>query len=509
MMADRIASLWPELTLFGTVCLVLITGLARDRDIRSLTLWLAGAGVLAALAAALRTPEIAGSPLPGMAGFVKPAVCALGLLLLLMVPAVDAHLEERFKAGRPFDALAVTQGEFVAFFLLSLTGVLLTTTATDLIWLFLALELTSLPTYLMAARGRRSDKALEAAVKYFFLGAFAAGILIFGFALLYGATGTMHLEEIAAALARQAAGDGVSPLAVGGLVLTIAALAFKIAAFPMHFYVADVYQGVESGVAAFLAFVPKTAGLVALLLVTDVARGDGPMPEAVHAVLWLIAAATMILGNTLALWQRSAKRILAYSSMAHSGYMLLGVIAGAGAAHASPTNGYAAVLAYLCVYGVMNTGAFAVIGCLSRGEEEAEDLADLSGLSRQSPGLALVMSVCALSLLGLPPLVGFLTKLHLFSAALSAGEVVLVIIAGLSSAISAWYYLKLAGLPWLGVSEEAGPDRSGPTRRAVAGVVSAAIVVLLIMRFAPLVDSATQAMSAESHSKAHAELTAP
>jgi NADH-quinone oxidoreductase subunit N len=295
-----------------------------------------------------------------------------------------------------------------------------------------------------------------------------------------------------------------------GLILSVLGMCFKIAAVPMHFYTPDVYQGAASPVSAFLAFVPKAAGFFGIILVVATAgwtvNADGirSLPPALHATLWIIAVATMTFGNVLAILQSSVKRILAYSSIAHSGYMLVGVISGPGEKFAS--SGIAAVLFYLFCYGVMNLGAFAVLASLERRApdgiiDEPDDIRDIRGLCRTHPVLGWVMVISAMGLLGLPPFLGFFGKLPLFSAGMAAHHYPLVIILGINSAIAAYYYLRLAAFPLL-----ENPERDGaptlsvnpyPTRRA-AGVLSAAGVVVFAFYGSSLF--ADKAMEAASQS---------
>ncbi|MFG0329622.1 MAG: NADH-quinone oxidoreductase subunit N [Phycisphaerales bacterium] len=494
-MIDRVATLWPEIILFATASIVMLLGLSPSNDTRRATTWITGVGLFFAFVFSMRGPSLEVSLLPGLPDVVKPLTCLMGLLLLLGMGGIDARLEREIDEGRTFDPLDTTRGEFLAFFLLSLIGLMLCTTATDLIWLFLALELTSLPTYVMVATSRPRASAGEAGVKYFFLGALAAAIFLYGFALLYGATGSLKLDEIRAALLAQSAADQVNLIAIVGALLAIIGVSFKIAAVPMHFYTADVYEGAASPVSAFLAFVPKTAGFIAIMglmapfLGLNQMAGE-PWPAALHGALWLIAALTMTIGNTLAIMQSSAKRMLAYSSVAHSGYMLIGVIAGPSVGLAS-TNGFAAVVFYLFAYGVMNTGAFFALACLERDGEEVESIDDLRGVARRQPGVAAALAVCALSLLGLPPLIGFFGKLYLFAAGIAAGEYVLVVIAGLNSAVAAYYYLRLAGAPWIGRESKRGsPVEACPfTGRGVA-IAIAGVGVVVLSLFANLLVTA-------------------
>ncbi len=509
-MIERLAYLWPEISLFVATCIVMVLGLSPNRAVRKLCAVVAGLGLIAALALALTTTPHAGADqasvaqtlLPGMPRYAKVVIASVGLLLLLLVGGtVDRTDEDRIAGGRQtFDPLRSNRAEFYAFFLFSLTGLMLCASAADLVWLFLALELTSLPTYIMVAISTSRSRSKEAAVKYFFLGAMGAATFLLGFAFLYGATGSTRFNTIADVLAR----TGLTDMAALGVVLSVLGLGFKIAAVPMHFYTADVYEGAAPQVSAFLAFVPKTAGFIGLmLLMSAVGWGYGAdghsLPEAVRVTLWVMAAMTMTVGNVLALLQSSVKRVLAYSSIAHSGYMIVGLIAGPGAGPAAD-NGLAAILFYLLAYGVTNVGTFAVLACLERrgkdGEPtEIDSFADLRGLCQTHPLLGWIMVVCSLSLLGFPPLLGFFAKVPLFTSAISAGEVPLVVVLGLNSAIAAFYYLRFTQACLLESPDPAAlPKETAPVMgRAVAGILSAVGVVALVVAGGTVLDEAAAA----------------
>jgi NADH-quinone oxidoreductase subunit N len=491
-MIERLPYLWPEIVLFLTTCAVMVLGLSPSLGTRRLCAPMTGLGLIIAGVVAYATAQEGAGPLPFLIPYVKTVVAGVGLLLLLLqAGTVDRQEEREIAAGsRAFNALRTTRAEFYAFFLFSLTGLMLCSTAPDLIWLFLALELTSLPTYIMVTISTRRAQSQEAGVKYFFLGALGASVFLYGFTLIYGGTGSTQFGEIARVIAER----GLDPITLTGLMLAVVGMSFKIAAVPMHFYTPDVYEGAAAPVSAFLAFVPKTAGFVSMLvLLSTVGWQYGPggasLPEALRLLLWIVAALTMTVGNVLALLQNSVKRILAYSSIAHSGYMLVGVIAGPGRGDGSFTeNGLAAVLFYLLAYGVMNVGAFAVVACLERrgrdGEPaEADTVDDLRGLCATRPVLGWVMVLSSLSLLGMPPLLGFFGKLPLFTSAINAGEIPLVIVLGLNSAIAAYYYLRLAAAPLLaepGARSES--IRHSPfATRWLAGLLSAVGVVGLML----------------------------
>jgi NADH-quinone oxidoreductase subunit N len=488
-MVDKIAHLWPEIALFVGACVVMVMGLSRDRTTRRQCGLLAAVALITAGFLAWYTTPVGNGPLPYMSMYAKLIISGIGLLLLMLLEGgVDRDYEATVSRGATFEPLRSNTGEFWAFALFSLTGLMLCAGADDLIFLFLALELTSLPTYVMVALSTGKNRSMEAAVKYFFLGALGAAIFLYGFAMLFGATGTTSFAEIH----RMLGAGPVSDLAMLGLLLSILGICFKIAAVPMHFYTPDVYQGASSPVAAFLAFVPKAAGFFAMMSLLGLvgwrfgASGEA-LPEMLRIVLWAIAALTMTVGNVLALMQSSAKRILAYSSIAHSGYMLVGVIAGPGSGESTlARNGLGAVLFYLATYGIMTLASFAVISCLERrspegGTEEAEDVADLNGLCKRDPLLGWTLVISSVGLLGLPPLLGFFGKLPLFTSGIAAGEIPLVLILGVNSAIAAYYYLRLAGAALLAEPEADGiaPRIVRHSARRFSGAVAALAVILI------------------------------
>ncbi len=501
-MIERMAYLWPEMILFAATCAVMVLGLSPSLALRRLCSPVCAIALIAAGYFALQTPPAHGI-LPNLMPYAKAMIAGVSLLLLFLLSGtVDREEEEQIASGkRVFNAGRTNRAEFYAFFLFSITGLMLCASADGLIWLFLALELTSLPTYVMVTISSKRARSQEAGVKYFFLGALGAAIFLYGFVLIYGGTGATKLADIAQILAN----DGINSITLAGAMLAIIGLCFKIAAVPMHFYTADVYQGAAASVSAMLAFVPKTAGFLAImLLVTTLSAAGGEngswLPESIRVLLWVIAALTMTVGNVMALLQTSVKRMLAYSSIAHSGYMLVGIIAGPGDGTFA-NNGLAAVLFYLLCYGVMNVGVFGVIACLERkgkeGWEEVEDLDDLRGLCASKPLLGWSMVICGLSLLGMPPLLGFWSKMPLFTSAISAGEIALVLVLAINSAIAAYYYLGLIRTPLL---TDPDPGTSPMTEtpfawRQLATVLSAAGVIGLAIgadRFMRASETASQ-----------------
>ncbi|MFM7480556.1 MAG: NADH-quinone oxidoreductase subunit N [Planctomycetota bacterium] len=457
----RLLLLAPEILLFGAAVVAAVLGLSRRHSVRAFLPVFTCLALIASLAlmpitwTASRANE-AQLILPMLGAFIKPLLAAIGILLVLVsAGSVDRGFEAAVARGRTtFDPQRVVAGEFYAFFLFSLIGAMLLCSATDLIWIFLAVELVSLPTYIMVAVGGSSRRSGEAAIKYFFLGALSTAVFLYGFAMIYGSTGSLELQGIQTALAAQSAGSGIDAMALAGLILAVLGFCFKITAVPMHFYAPDVYEGAPTHVTAFLAFVPKVAGFVVLIVLLtcvgwtghSLVDSDGVrvpyagLPTPLTAVLWMVAVLTMTLGNVGALLQSSVKRMLAYSSIAHSGYLVIGLLSGGAA-------GIEAISFYLLAYGVMTTASFAVIVALERRGEEINELNDLAGLRQKQPVMAWMLAISGASLVGLPPFLGFFGKVYLFVAAIEADQFALVLIAVLNSAVSALYYLRLATVP--------------------------------------------------------------
>ena len=373
------------------------------------------------------------------------------LLVGLLIVLVGARAAE--------DALC---GEYFGSLTLIFVGLMLVSTAADLVLLFLAMELISIPTYVLLFLGRRNRQSVEATAKYFFLSLLSSALLLYGFSFLYGMSGTTQLEEIRAALASNRfaeTGTDLRNLAPLVLILIFAGLGFKIAAVPFHFYAPDVFQGTTNTNAGLLSVVPKIVGIVALIRILAVATASAA-PWGWQIVL-VVSLLTMTLGNVCALWQKNLRRLLAYSSIAHAGYMLIG-LAVALASHNSPNSAYdglGAMLLYLVVYVVASLGTFAGLVYLSSTDRDMSNLSELSGLGRRRPLIAAAIAVFMFSLSGIPPMAGFWGKLTLFTSAISVGLsenpiggeaavnwfIVLAIVGVINAAIAAAYYLKVVG----------------------------------------------------------------
>ncbi|HEV3109077.1 MAG TPA: NADH-quinone oxidoreductase subunit N [Candidatus Binataceae bacterium] len=320
--------------------------------------------------------------------------------------------------------------EYYALVLFATAGMMLMAAAGDLIIVFLGLETMSISVYILAGLARTDVRSNEAALKYFLLGAFSTGFLLYGIALIYGATGTIKLQPLTALIA---GGGNTSPMLLLGVGLLLIGFGFKVAAVPFHMWTPDVYEGAPTSVTAFMAVGVKLASFAAFLRVFMVhllgVQADWSM------VLWVLAVLTMTTGNIVALMQTNLKRMMAYSAIAHAGYILVAMTAGSSAAGA-------AILYYLLGYAFTNLGAFAVIIAMGRRGHPHETIADLRGLSTREPALAGAMAIMLFSLTGVPPLAGFVGKFSIFSAALSSGYVWLVVIAVLNSVTSVYYYLR-------------------------------------------------------------------
>ena len=322
-----------------------------------------------------------------------------------------------------------SRSEYYLLLLTATLGMMLMAAGTDLIVIFLGLELMSLSLYILVGFLSSRSVSNEASLKYLLLGAFATGFLLYGIALIYGSTGSTSLQQVGAMLSRRV-DSGL--MLYAGMGLLVVGFAFKVAAVPFHMWAPDVYEGAPAAVTAFLSAGPKAAAFVAFLRVLMVSLES--LKTEWTAVLWILAALTMTVGNLSALGQRSIKRMLAYSSVAHAGYVLVALTA-------ASESGISAALFYLLAYTFMNIGAFAVLILVARKGEENLDISDYAGLGFKHPLLGLTMTLFMLSLAGLPPTAGFFGKFYIFRAAIDAGQVTLTVIAVLNSLVSVYFYL--------------------------------------------------------------------
>jgi NADH-quinone oxidoreductase subunit N len=366
--------------------------------------------------------------------------------------------------------------EYPVLILLSVTGMLMLISANDLIALYLGLELMSLSLYVLAAFDRESVRATEAGLKYFVLGALSSGMLLYGASLIYGFTGTVNFAGIAAA-----AGEGGIGL-VFGLVFLFAGLCFKVSAVPFHMWTPDVYEGAPTPVTAFFAAAPKVAAIAVFVRAAVVAFPTVAVQW--QQILVFVAIASMVLGAFAAIGQRNIKRLMAYSSIGHMGYALVGLAAGT-------AEGVQGVVVYMSIYVAMTLGTFACILAMRRGDRMVEEIADLKGLARTKPAMAFFLAMLLFSMAGVPPLAGFFAKFYVFLAAIKAGLYTLAVIGVLASVVGAYYYLMIIKAMYF--DEPEGQLETMPGElKAVLGVTG--LFVLLFFAWpAPLVDAAATA----------------
>ncbi|MBI3770431.1 MAG: NADH-quinone oxidoreductase subunit N [Deltaproteobacteria bacterium] len=397
--------------------------------------------------------------LDGYACFFDLLILAVGILVVLMSMS---YVQET----------GVGAGEYYALVLFAIAGMIVMASSMDLILIFLGLEVMSISVYILAGAWRTQARSNEAAMKYFILGAFATGFLLYGIALVYGATGATRLDLVADKI------DGVLDrrLLLAGVAMLLVGFGFKVAAVPFHMWTPDVYEGAPTSVTALMAVAVKSAGFAAFIRVF--LRGFMGLHADWSMLLWALAVATMTVGNVLALAQRNIKRMLAYSSIAHAGYILVALTAGGAV-------GGAAALFYLLTYAGMNLGAFGVVLALGRHGEAHEEIDDYAGLGFRSPLLGTAMAIFMLSLTGIPPLAGFAGKVYVFTAAVREGYVALAVIGVLNSVVSAGYYIRVLVVMFMtpGTVEVV---RAGRRPYLYTSIVFSAVVTVLIGVFPAL-----------------------
>ena len=375
------------------------------------------------------------------------------------------------------------KGEFLALLLFALLGMMIMMSANSFLTVYLGLELLSLCLYAMVALNRDSATSIEAAMKYFVLGALASGLLLYGMSMIYGATGSLDISEVAQKARTLAVSDTERQFLVFGLVFMVAGIAFKLGVVPFHMWIPDVYHGAPTAITLIIGSAPKLAAfamairlLVNGMLVPDVA---------VHwqQMLAVLAVLSMALGNIAAIAQTNLKRMLAYSTIAHMGFMLLGLLSGVVSGNTlNAADAYAAAMFYVVVYVLMSLGAFGMLVYLSRAGFECEMLEDMKGLNRRNPWYAFIMLLLMFSLTGIPPTAGFYAKLAVISAAVNAGQIGLAVTAVILSLVGAFYYLRIVKLMYFDEPAEAAPV-DGPREMRV--LLSANGLALLVFGILP------------------------
>ena len=448
----------PELLLTGGAMVVLMLAVVTPRNdnlLLGVSLATLGASLLAvSLFSGLDVTAARGLlAVDSFAAFFKFVVLlSAGMTMLMSAPYLRV---EGLKAG-----------EYYFLILCATLGMMFMASGVDLITLFIGLETMAVSFYILTGFLKPNPRSNEAAVKYFLLGAFSLGVLLYGMSLVYGATGTTGLQGIAVALS----GQSPSMVLVLAVVLIGAGMGFKIAAVPFHMWAPDVYEGAPTPVTAFLSVGSKAASFAMLLRIF--VEGLPAVAADWSALFWVLAVLTMTLGNIAALTQSNLKRMLAYSSIAHAGYLLIGVVVGT-------ERGVASMLVYLGVYLFMQLGAFAIVVAMRRSDVVGDELKDLGGLFRRSPAAAFMMLLFMLSLGGIPPTAGFMGKVWLFGAAVDAGFVWLAVVAVANSAVSLYYYLRVVVFMWMHEDAQPGsPLVFGPAMTVALGIAILGTVVL-------------------------------
>ncbi|GAB4401473.1 MAG: NADH-quinone oxidoreductase subunit N [Anaerolineales bacterium] len=421
-------TLIPYLILTVWACVLLIADLFIPKGRKGITAFLAALGIAISLGYAITQTGIESAgfnsmvALDGFSTFANILLLASGLFAIALAYGYTKRM-------------GIERGEYYILLLFSLTGMMLMAQANDLIMVFIALELLSIPLYVLSAVSRKLNSE-ESGVKYFLLGAFASGFVVYGTALIFGATGSTNLNLI---FVQAASGATSSLLLTIGAALLLVGFGFKVAAVPFHMWTPDVYQGAPTSVTAFMAAGAKIAGFVALFRVF--ATAFPTIASDLTEILWALSALTMIIGNLTAISQTNIKRMLAYSAIAHAGYILMAFVP-YGNEKVAPT-AIAAGLFYLVAYAVSNFGSWGVVIALEKAEGKGLEIEDYAGLAKKYPALAAAMTIFMLSLIGFPPTLGMVGKFYLFRSALAGGFPGLALIGVMTSLISAYYYLRV------------------------------------------------------------------
>jgi NADH-quinone oxidoreductase subunit N len=477
MNLTNIAAALPEIFVFAMACLILVVDLFISDARRMLTYLLVQATLVGAI---VLTAQGAGlAPVRAfndMFVLDAPAV-VLKLAIYAVMFFVFAYSREYLRDRGMF------RGEYFVLGLFGLVGMMVMVSAGNFVTLYLGLELLSLSLYAMVAFQRDSGQATEAAMKYFVLGAIASGMLLYGMSMLYGMTGSLDIATVRKAIATLPADNIVL---IFGLVFVIVGLAFKLGAVPFHMWVPDVYHGAPTSVTVYLGTAPKLAAF-AIILRLLIGGLDG-LATSWQDILTILAILSMGLGNVVAIAQSNIKRMLAYSSISHMGFFLLGILS-------ASANGYASSFFYVLVYAVMSLGSFGMVILLSRAGFEAERLEDFRGLNQRSPWYAFLMMLLMISMAGVPPTAGFAAKLLVIQSVVQTGKIWLAIVAVLFAVIGAYYYLRVVKLMYFDDAEEGSAAVKAPRDMGVLIAVNVLALVLVMPWVGAIIDLCRQAIA--------------
>ena len=440
MMTLNLYPAYPEIFLISAICAILVLDLFLSEAQRVLTYLLTQLALLCTIMILVMTTQTTATLSfhdmfvdDFMADTLK-IMCCFALSVLLVMSREYLIVRGLFS------------GEFFVLILFALLGMMVMISAHHFLTLYLGLELLTLSSYALVALDRDSAKATEAAMKYFVLGALASGLLLYGMSMLYGATGTLDVAQVSQAVQRGIVGD--KTVLVFGLVFIVAGLAFKLGAVPFHMWIPDVYHGAPTAVTLFIGSAPKIAAFAFFMRL--LVSGLEPLVADWRDMLIILAVLSIAIGNVAAIAQTNLKRMLAYSTISHMGFLLLGILSGS-------HNGYGSAMFYVITYVLTNLGAFGMIMLLSRAGFEAENIEDFKGLNQRNSWYALLMLMIMISLAGLPPMVGFFAKLAVLQAVLQAGYVWLVVVAVMFSLIGAFYYLRIVKVMYFDTATDPTP----------------------------------------------------
>ena len=458
------APIMPEIFLMSMACLILLVTAFTDESKRAIPYWLTQASLV--VAALLTVKGSTGSSVYTFNNmFVQDSMAdTLKLVLYAILLVVFVYSRRYLKDRNMF------QGEYFVLGLFGLVGMMVMVSAASMLTIYLGLELLSLSLYAMVALNRDSLRSTEAAMKYFVLGAIASGMLLYGISMIYGITGTLDLQQIKATIPNLGSDNLIL---VFGLVFVVVGLAFKLGAVPFHMWIPDVYDGAPTAVVMYVSSAPKLAAFA--MIMRFLVGGLEPMFHSWQEMLIILAILSMGLGNVIAIAQTSLKRMLAYSTISHMGFFLLGIISNSG-------NGYSSSMFYVLVYAVMSMGVFGMLTLMSSKGVEVEEIKDMQGLSQKHPWLAGLMLIFMFSMAGVPPTLGFYAKLLVIQSVIESGMIWLAIVSVLMAVIGAFYYLRIVKVMYF----DSPPEEAGAPIQISAGelgLVSVNALSLVVMLF--------------------------
>ncbi len=450
----------PEIFLLIMTCVVMVVDLFTKAEQREGRLFILSIGTLVLVAVSLYNPSVAAKYAFNGMLVVDGMAVMLKFAIVISVAMVIVYSRAYLAARKLFT------GEFITLILFATLGMMIMVSANHFISLYLGLELLALSSYAMVALNRDSVTSSEAAMKYFILGAMASGLLLYGLSMIYGATGSLDVTRVASIISSS---RGIDPLIMFGLVFVVSGLAFKLGVVPFHMWVPDVYQGAPTAMTLFIGSAPKIAafGFIMRILADSLGGSVGDW----QGMLVILAVLSMALGNIVAIAQTNLKRMLAYSTISHMGFLLLGILAGT-------KNGYASGMFYVITYVLMTAGAFGMIMLLSRAGFEADNIDDFKGLNQRSPLYAVMMLFIIFSMAGIPPFLGFWAKLAVLEGALNAGYIWLVVFAVLMSVIGAFYYLRIIKVMYFDAPTDTAPIVATMDMRGLLAINAFALLAL-------------------------------